>query len=272
MRDEERNAHRLTTTWLPEYDVRATTAPTAEEQGPRRGLELGRDELAALAVPARRNQLSAAPAPLAGDYGTWLAQQRHKAGPLPDDLRASTDTAIDQATDIRDRTTLGTDRLVADDTALEAFRSANRAMALQRRDTAIASARAGREDDRASYREAYDAIRAKGEAAASWRPFQPAFVLFDPDSLSRPEHPHRGTGHHALVDLLFFPTGGGETEACLGLAAYTFALRRLRGTIGSGTEARSGEAGVGVLMRHTLRLLTAQQFQHTAALVSGPRM
>ncbi|CAL9358295.1 DISARM system helicase DrmA [Streptomyces sp. enrichment culture] len=269
VRDGERNAHRLTTTWLPEYDVRATTAPTVDEQHLLRGLELGMDELADLAVPARRNELSAALAPLADGYGTWLDQQRHKARSLPDDLRASADAAIDQATDICDRITLGIDRLVADDTALEAFRFANRAMALQRRNTAIASARAGREDDRASYREAYDAIHAKGKAAASWRPFQLAFVLLNLDSLSRPEHPHRSTGRHALVDLLFFPTGGGKTEAYLGLAAYTFALRRLQGTIGSGTEARSGEAGVGVLMRYTLRLLTAQQFQRAAALVSA---
>ncbi|AXL93587.1 helicase [Streptomyces sp. CB09001] len=269
VRDGERNAHRLTTTWLPEYDVPATTAPTAGEQDLLRGLELGMDELAALAVPSRRAELSAALAPLADGYGTWLEQQRAKARSLPDDLRASADVAIDQALDICDRITLGIDRLVADDTALKAFRFANRAMALQRRNTAIATARAGREDDHASYREAYDQIHAQGKQAASWRPFQLAFVLLNLDSLGRPGHPHRGTGREALVDLLFFPTGGGKTEAYLGLAAYTFALRRLQGTIGSGTEARSGEAGVGVLMRYTLRLLTAQQFQRAAALVSA---
>ncbi|MFI8089740.1 DISARM system helicase DrmA [Streptomyces sp. NPDC086080] len=269
VRDAERNAHRLTTTWLPEYDVRATTAPTVAEQDLLRGLELGMDELAALAVPARRTELSAALAPLADGYGTWLDQQRRRAHSLPDDLRASADVAIDQALDICDRITMGIDRLVADDTALEAFRFANRAMALQRRNTAIASARSGREDDRASYREAYDEVYAKGTSAASWRPFQLAFVLLNLDSLSSPGHPHRGTGRAALVDLLFFPTGGGKTEAYLGLAAYTFALRRLQGTIGSGAEAHSGEAGVGVLMRYTLRLLTAQQFQRAAALVSA---
>ncbi|NEB12902.1 helicase [Streptomyces coelicoflavus] len=269
VREGERNAHRLTTTWLPEYEVPATTAPTAQEQDLLRGLELGMDELAALAVPARRTELSAALAPLADGYGTWLGQQRAKARSLPDDLRASADAAIDQALDICDRITLGIDRLVADDTALKAFRFANRAMGLQRRNTAIAAARAGREDDPASYQEAYDQVHAQGKQAASWRPFQLAFVLLNLDSLSRPGHPHRGTGREALVDLLFFPTGGGKTEAYLGLAAYTFALRRLQGTIGSGAEARSGEAGVGVLMRYTLRLLTAQQFQRAAALVSA---
>ena len=69
------------------------------------------------------------------------------------------------------------------------------------------------------------------------------------------------------MDLLFFPTGGGKTEAYLGLAAYTFAIRRLQRVVGTGADARSGDAGVAVLMRYTLRLLTAQQFQRAAALV-----
>lgn len=269
VRDGERNAHRLTTSWLPEYDVPATTAPSLAEQELLRGLELGMDELAEMAVPARRNELATALAPLADGYGAWLEQQRHKARTLPDDLRESAETAIEQALEICDRVTFGIDLIVADDTALEAFRFANRAMALQRRNTAIATARTGREDDRDSYRDAYDEVHARGKKAASWRPFQLAFVLLNLDSLTRPGHPHRGTGREALVDLLFFPTGGGKTEAYLGLAAYTFALRRLQGTIGSGTEARSGDAGVGVLMRYTLRLLTAQQFQRAAALVSA---
>jgi hypothetical protein len=63
--------------------------------------------------------------------------------------------------------------------------------------------------------------------------------------------------------LLWFPTGGGKTEAYLGLAAYTMAIRRLQGTV----AGRSGHAGVAVLMRYTLRLLTLQQFQRAAALL-----
>ncbi|MFD5058832.1 MULTISPECIES: DISARM system helicase DrmA [unclassified Streptomyces] len=269
VRDGERNAHRLTTTWLPEYDVRATTAPTVKDQDLLRGLELGMDELAALAVPGRRSELSAALAPLADGYASWLEQQRRSARSLPDDLRDSALVAIEQALEICDRITLGIDTLAADDTALAAFRFANRAMALQRRNTAIATARTGREEDHGSYREARDEVYGKGKEGASWRPFQLAFVLLNLVSLSKPGHPHRGTGREALVDLLFFPTGGGKTEAYLGLAAYTFALRRLQGTIGSGADARSGEAGVGVLMRYTLRLLTAQQFQRAAALVTA---
>ncbi|MFF7529532.1 DISARM system helicase DrmA [Streptomyces bobili] len=267
VRKGERRAHRLATTWLPEYDVPSTSAPNAAEQPLLGGLELGMDELAALAVPARRKELAAALAPLADGYSAWLDEQRQKAQGLPEDLRIAAETAIDQALEVCHRIAFGIDALCADKDALEAFRFANRAMALQRRNTAIAALRAGQ--DGVSYQEAHDTVRAEGKKAASWRPFQIAFVLLNVASLSRPGHPHRGTGREALVDLLFFPTGGGKTEAYLGLAAFTFALRRLQGTVGRGLEARDGGDGVGVLMRYTLRLLTAQQFQRAAALVSA---
>ncbi|GHG94006.1 DISARM system helicase DrmA [Streptomyces rubradiris] len=267
VRKGERRAHRLRTTWLPEYDVPATQAPTAAEQPLLDGLELGMDELAALAVPERRKELTATLAPLAEGYHTWLQEQRAKARTLPEDLRVAAETAIDQAAEVCHRIAFGIDALSADPNALEAFRFANRAMALQRRNTAIAALRAGQ--DGMGYRQAFEQVRGEDKKAASWRPFQLAFVLLNLASLSQPGHPHRGTGREALVDLLFFPTGGGKTEAYLGLAAYTFALRRLQGVVGSGSEARDGGAGVGVLMRYTLRLLTAQQFQRAAALVSA---
>lgn len=66
-----------------------------------------------------------------------------------------------------------------------------------------------------------------------------------------------------MADLLWFPTGGGKTEAYLGLTAFTLAIRRLQGVVGG----RSGENGIAVLMRYTLRLLTLQQFQRATALI-----
>ncbi|MFI5802205.1 DISARM system helicase DrmA [Streptomyces sp. NPDC051561] len=257
-----RRAKALATTWLPVHNVPATLAPSAKDAPHLAGLELSMDRLAIL-EPA---ELSDALAPLADGYAAWLEERRAQAEGLPPALRDRALAAIDAAGDVSVRITLGVDLLKDPDhpEALEAFRFANEAMALQRRHTAVAALR---EDEGLGFAEAKAVIDGKGEEAASWRPFQLAFVLLNLRALTIPGLEEREAGPQAVVDLLFFPTGGGKTEAYLGLAAFTFAIRRLQGVVGGGADARSGEAGVAVLMRYTLRLLTAQQFQRAAALV-----
>src|SRR5262249_12309759 len=88
-----------------------------------------------------------------------------------------------------------------------------------------------------------------------WRPFQLAFILMNLVGIAEPGNPER-----EVVDLLFFPTGGGKTEAYLGLAAFTLLLRRLR-------HPGIASAGLTVLMRYTLRLLTLDQLSRAAALI-----
>ncbi|WP_223246357.1 helicase-related protein [Micrococcus luteus] len=99
--------------------------------------------------------------------------------------------------------------------------------------------------------------QARGEdssATPEWRPFQLGFLLTALASTTDERHPDRD-----LVDLIWFPTGGGKTEAYLGLAAIEMLLRRFRhGARGAGTA---------VITRYTLRLLTSQQFQRAASLI-----
>jgi len=264
VREGERRAYRLETTWLPAYNVPATVAPLGKGTA-LADVELSMDSLA-IAEPDR---LRAGLMPLADGYSKWLGEKEAEISGLPQPLRAAATSAVFTARRAAERIRAGitvlTDPTVnghAD--ALVAFRFANAAMALQRRHTDLARLR---EEHSLSYLEAEAKVKDKGAAAASWRPFQLAFVLLNLPSLADPEHAERAADHTATVDLLFFPTGGGKTEAYLGLTAFTFAIRRLQGVLGTGEHARSGDAGVAVLMRYTLRLLTAQQFQRAAALV-----
>lgn len=87
----------------------------------------------------------------------------------------------------------------------------------------------------------------------NWRPFQIAFIL-----ASLPELVEPSRGERSIVDLIFFPTGGGKTEAYLGASAISLLARRLRDPSDVGTDT---------LMRYTLRLLTAQQFLRAASLI-----
>jgi hypothetical protein len=95
--------------------------------------------------------------------------------------------------------------------------------------------------------------RPRGSKELRWRPFQMAFIIQCLPSIVNFEHPDR-----QICDLLWFPTGGGKTEAYLGLAVFTLAYRRrLR------CNENDGGAGTGIISRYTLRLLTIQQFRRT---------
>lgn len=128
----------------------------------------------------------------------------------------------------------GVETLAQSDMAWAAFALANRAMDAQSR------------------------FPSKGEQARPlvWRPFQLAYFLLVLPSIMDGDDADRRT-----MDLLWFPTGGGKTEAYLGLTAFQIFLRRLQ------YPDRRKDGGVDVLMRYTLRLLTVQQFQRAAALI-----
>lgn len=198
-------------------------------------IELGMEKLAALSDHAAAR---AALAELPKLYTAWIEAQRKKSPSRP---QRRTDTAVELfkvASRAAKRIEAGIECL-SDPQVLEAFRLANKVMA------------------RAA-RQRFGALQNIDSAKVNtpeWRPFQLAFILLNLPGIVEPKNTDRET-----VDLLFFPTGGGKTEAYLGLSAFTLVLRRLRNPGLSG-------AGVSVLMRYTLRLLTLDQLSRAATMI-----
>lgn len=104
----------------------------------------------------------------------------------------------------------------------------------------------------------------KPENNFAWRPFQIAFILMNLNAIVDPLHDDR-----EIVDLLYFPTGGGKTEAYLGLMSFAIANRRLRH---NETDTYNRDGGVTAILRYTLRLLTTQQRDRITKMVVAAEM
>jgi hypothetical protein len=258
--DRER-ATEVRTAVLPEYEIQVTETPGLEpEDRPamRRMIEdglLDMERLADLATPEKRDELVAGLKVLTEDYAGWIAENRNTIGSQVVGYKIPATEAMNRCNLILERLREGVDVLAADDRALAAFRFANRAMASQRIHSIYALAK--RRGDEVTL----DALNVRKNR--SWRPFQLAFMLLSIPALADPTHQDRTQPLEAFADLLWFPTGGGKTEAYLGVAAFTLGVRRLQGDMGG----LDGGRGLAVIMRYTLRLLTLQQFQRATALI-----
>ena len=217
---------------------------------------------------ASEDELRVGLTPIAEKYGSWLDGEESRANQLPDHLRDEGLDAVNEARKVQRQLAAGIEHLLGDADALRCFRFMNEVMADQRVQSQVARRRAQHPAE--SLDEARAAVLA-GDKPHSWRTFQLAFILMQLPLLTDPAREKR-SGDLAKAQLLFFPTGGGKTEAYLGLAAYAFAIRRLQSVVQTADGPLDGGVGVTVLMRYTLRLLTAQQFQRATALVCAAEM
>ena len=220
---------RVHTEWMPRAGV--------ERVEPARiaGVEFDMEKLGAVTDGAHAKQLLD---PLVRQYRGWVDDQRTGAGAFTGRRKEVAGKLATRAAQAADRIQAGID-LLAEPAVLEAFGAANRAMA------AAARRRRAQEEGK----------RPHQVDPPAWRPFQLAYILMNLRGIAEPTHSER-----EIVDLLFFPTGGGKTEAYLGLAAFTLVLRRLR-------HPDPAHRGLSVLMRYTLRLLTLDQLGRAAALI-----
>ncbi|MFE6549069.1 helicase-related protein [Streptomyces sp. NPDC057746] len=222
-------------------EVRSQFVPTVEVLLTDSNPEIDSSALSMLGLAEQSDaEVLAALKGLVTGYEHWIDRKSTEADALTGTIHEK--PARDQVNACRealDRIREGIELLRTKPDLMCAFRLANRAMADQRaRSKWVKDGRVG----------------APVPSAGRWRPFQIAFLLLCLAGIDDPAHDDR-----QVSDLLWFPTGGGKTEAYLGLIALTSFLRRIR----KGSDG----GGVTVLMRYTLRLLTLQQFERAAILL-----
>lgn len=196
---------------------------------------------------------------LIAEYESWIRDLEHNDLPdLPERGRSTGQALIERCRQCLSRIRDGIELLESD---TETGRTARKAFLLANHAMLIAQLRGGapvRTPDfsagNITWSRSADAPNPliPHDYKGYWRPFQIAFLLMSLRGICDPEHEDR-----EIVDLIWFPTGGGKTEAYLGVTAFTIFFKRL---------AERESEGCEVLMRYTLRLLTAQQFQRAATL------
>jgi len=217
------------TWWIPSAEVERV-APT-----PIEGVELSMEALSELVDGATAKERLGK---FVTQYRSWIDAQQQNIPASPPRRKEIGEEMQRRARTAANRIEVGI-ALLDDPTTLEAFRIANRAMAT-------------------AARRRFGTMQEKNPSTIEpprWHPFQLAFILMNLQGIVDPQQADR-----EVVDLLFFPTGGGKTEAYLGLAAFTLVLRRLR-------NPGISSAGLSVLMRYTLRLLTLDQLSRAATLI-----
>ena len=255
--DDVTLATEVHTSVMPQYEVQVTETPgldSSDRPAMREMVSSGLLDMRRLAT-LEIDSLVVALSTLTKDYAAWIDEQRARVGGEVAGYDIQSQQAMDRCQEIYTRLQQGIETLKNNNKALAAFRFANQAMATQRVRSQYALAMRRGEDVTI---DKFDVLKNR-----SWRPFQLAFLLLSIPSLADPSHSDRVEPIEAYADLLWFPTGGGKTEAYLGVAAFTMAIRRMQGNLGGYDSSR----GLAVIMRYTLRLLTLQQFQRATALI-----
>ena len=257
-------ASEVRTIVMPGYEVGVTETPGLEPEDRPAMQKLVKDGFLDMRTLAGLDQkeLGIVLDILADDYETWIGEQRNRIGASVTGFDGAATEALLRCEKVLERLREGIRVLGSDARAWKSFKLANLAMADQRVRSIYALEH---RRDPAKQIDPKDFDIPKNR---SWRPFQLAFVLLSIPALADPTHQDRTDPIEAIADLLWFPTGGGKTEAYLGVAAFTMVIRRLQGIVGG----LDGTRGLAVIMRYTLRLLTLQQFQRATTLICALEM
>jgi hypothetical protein len=195
-------------------------------------------------------------------YSKWIEKQKKDAN-IELDYKEYSDMLIEKQSLALNRLQRSIELLKGNEEAFECFQYTNTAMYIQLiTSTDEQFAKKQKELNKLSGgSEVYDSLdffkeyKDKGDKPFAYRPFQLVFLLLNLNSIINP----KDNLDRNLVDLLWFPTGGGKTEAYLAVTAFTILWRRIKHP--------ENYQGVSVMMRYTLRLLTAQQFERASRLI-----
>src|SRR5699024_4685045 len=226
-----KRAGALETEIIPAYEVPMIIPPEWNLGG-----TLDMRSIAEMTSP---QQVNNALTPLLDAYEQWIEDRKNEIDNIHEGKKETAREHIEKCLLSLNRMREGLEEL-CDEKAFQSFIFANKVMANQRAHTVYAEKGIDPE-----------------KVPAKWRPFQIAFVLQNIKGIVVPESDDR-----QIADLLWFPTGGGKTEAYLGLAAFTLGFRRLLKLKDYRTDV-----GVSVIMRYTLRLLTVQHFQRATSMI-----
>ena len=215
-----------------------------------------------LGVKAKKDNIIAKLNVLANAYETWINDRLINDKKMQDTefVNKVGNSIIAKCKEALDRVREGIALLISDDIAFDAFCFMNRCMILQRNIYNYAKKHGAGKD--CNFKDFVDPRDPNNNFG--WRPFQIAFILMNLSAMVDPNHKDR-----EVVDLLYFPTGGGKTEAYLGLMAFVIANRRLRA---NPSENYNRDGGVTAILRYTLRLLTTQQRDRITKMVLAAEM
>lgn len=240
--NENGRATEICSTFIPEYEFPGVSAALE-------GFDPFYFSMRTLSVAKKKDDIIARLYVLADSYAAWIQEKLVQDKKMSDTGFKSEigDSVVAKCEEALGRIRAGIQLLIDDDIVFDAFCFMNRAMILQRNIMNFSKKHgAGIE---CSFTDFVDPRNPANDFG--WRPFQIAFILMNLQAIVDPKHEDR-----EVVDLLYFPTGGGKTEAYLGLMAFVIANRRLRA---DEHDDYNRDGGVTAILRYTLRLLTTQQ-------------
>lgn len=245
---QQRTAKYVETSFMPSYEVPPVTTEMAKEY------ELEDKDVFSLQFLANSqidwSKKYVLLRSFIGKYETWIEKQDSQT--IPAGLDAAAIRVSERLHETKRRMLKGLVYISENADARECFRIANLVMLMQM----VHSSKvfAGELRDANSFEYISPDYFDPNNAIYRWRPFQLAFQLLTIESIANANSEER-----EITDLIWFPTGGGKTEAYLSVSAFELFHRRMMyGDAGGGTS---------IMLRYTLRLLTAQQFQRAAALI-----